>query len=48
MGLPEDFELRKADSLGMQLISSFAKQLRGTLRIASAPGAEFTIQFPKR
>ncbi len=48
IGLPEDFELRKANSLGMQLVSSFVKQLHGTLRITPAPGTEFLIRFSKR
>ncbi len=48
VGLPDDFELRQANSLGLQLVSSFVKQLHGTLNITRAPGAEFVIRFPKR
>src|ERR1700730_18034947 len=48
IGLPSDFDLRKAKGLGMRIINSFSKQLNGTL-IARAhnPGSEFIITIPR-
>jgi len=46
VGLPDDFEARQANSLGVQLVGNLAKQLRGTLDIARSAGAEFVIRFP--
>jgi len=47
IGLPEDFNPKKATSLGGSLISSLTKQLRGTLQFKNNPGASFEITFPK-
>lgn len=44
VGLPGDFELARANSLGLRLVADLAKQLQGALTIA--PGACFTISFP--
>jgi len=44
-GLPEDFELRKARSLGMQLVSDLARQIGGRLEIGPGPGARFDVRF---
>jgi PAS domain S-box-containing protein len=46
VGLPEDFASRRANSLGMQLVSDLTRQLRGNLEIGPAPGTTFTIRFP--
>jgi two-component sensor histidine kinase len=46
VGLPADFEARRSDSLGLQLISDLAGQLGGTLEIGPGPAAVFTITFP--
>ena len=49
VGLPADFEARRAQSLGMQLASDLARQLGGTLVIHSQPspatGASFSVCF---
>jgi two-component sensor histidine kinase len=45
-GLPPDFEARRGQSLGLQLVSDLARQLGGTLEIASHPGTSFTVTFP--
>ncbi len=42
-GLPHDFATRRGASLGLQLVSDLARQLRGTLEIG--PGAVFTLTF---
>jgi two-component sensor histidine kinase len=46
VGLPADFESRRTQSLGLQLVSDLARQLGGTLEIGSGSGAVFTVVFP--
>lgn len=48
VGLPADFEARRRNSLGMQLVSDLAGQLGGALNIGPGPTAEFTVSFPVR
>jgi PAS domain S-box-containing protein len=43
VGLPADFELKRLQSLGMQLVSDLVKQLDATLEIGPGPGADFRI-----
>jgi two-component sensor histidine kinase len=45
VGLPPESE-RRSGSLGMILISSFVKQLKGTIQVSNAEGASFRISFP--
>ena len=45
VGLPKDFETRRASSLGMQLIADLTRQLGGRVSIGEGPGASFTITF---
>lgn len=45
VGLPADFDSRRATSLGMQLVSDLSRQLRGTFAIEPGPGAHFRVQF---
>jgi PAS domain S-box-containing protein len=44
-GLPMDFAARRQRSLGLQLVSDLAKQLKGELHIRSENGASFTLVF---
>jgi two-component sensor histidine kinase len=46
VGLPGDFEARRAQSLGLQLVSDLAGQLHGTLTVEAGPGASFCVCFP--
>jgi PAS domain S-box-containing protein len=46
IGLPADFEARRAQSLGLQLVSDLARQLGGTLDIGAGTGAAFAVEFP--
>jgi PAS domain S-box-containing protein len=39
VGLPPDFDFRRSQSLGLQLVVDLAGQLRGTYEIGPAPGA---------
>lgn len=45
-GLPEDLDIERIPSLGMQLIPLLAEQVRGTLRVERGPGARFEVRFP--
>ncbi|MFN7916386.1 MAG: PAS domain-containing protein [Vicinamibacterales bacterium] len=48
IGLPADFDARRARSLGLVLVSDLARQLRGTLTIGAGTGASFTLLFRPR
>ncbi|MFA6216378.1 MAG: PAS domain S-box protein [Candidatus Omnitrophota bacterium] len=47
VGLPGNIMFPNAESLGLQLISSLANQLDGTLEIDRTAGTRFTITFKK-
>lgn len=47
VGLPADFEARRARSLGIQLISDLARQLGGRLDVGPGPAAVFRVTFKK-
>ena len=47
-GLPADFDERRTQSLGLQLVSDLTRQLRGTLTITRQPGASFALAFTPR
>lgn len=47
VGLPEDFDVDKTDTLGMLLINSLTQQIDGTLKIKKKPGTTFKITFPQ-
>ena len=49
LGLPEDFNVTEAKSLGMRIIASFSKQLGARLTIKrDVPGSEFRLSIPLR
>ena len=47
-GLPADFDVRRSETLGLQLVSDLAGQLGGTLVVEPAAdrGAAFSVTFP--
>ncbi len=45
VGLPADFEARREQSLGLQLVADLASQLGGRLDIGPAPAAIFSVTF---
>ncbi len=45
IGLPEGFDARKTQSLGLKLVHTLVRQLRGKLEISGSNGAEFSIRF---
>lgn len=44
---PENVDLRKPKTLGLQLVSALVNQLQGTLELNRQPHPVFTIRFPK-
>jgi two-component sensor histidine kinase len=48
VGLPRDIDLKKVESLGLQLVETLSTQIGGTIDITSVPGrgTAFTITFP--
>jgi PAS domain S-box-containing protein len=45
VGLPPDCDIKRAQTLGMQLISDLSQQLGASLEISSGPGTVVSIQF---
>ena len=45
-GIPEDLDVRNAESLGLQLIDSFVEQLEGSVELNRKDGTGFRITFP--
>jgi PAS domain S-box-containing protein len=45
IGLPADFETRRGQSLGLQLVGDLTRQLAATLEIGPGPGAVFVVTF---
>lgn len=44
-GLPDDFDINRSDSLGLNLVKMLSGQIQGTLQIDGTEGTTFTIQF---
>jgi PAS domain S-box-containing protein len=45
IGIPENLDIEKLDSLGLQLVTSLTYKLSGELEIKRNSGTEFTIRF---
>jgi len=45
VGIPEGIDFRRSDSLGMQIVGDLAQQLKGTLKVNTEGGTQFTIHF---
>jgi PAS domain S-box-containing protein len=45
IGLPKDFDYRKTNSLGLQLVSALTKQIDGNIEVDTSRGTEFRITF---
>ena len=45
IGLPLHIDYKKTKSLGMQLVTTFASQLQGTIELQRKQGTKFTIKF---
>ncbi len=48
VGLPEDFDPFTAQTLGLNLVNTLVKQLRGEMTIKRTAGTEFSVKFPIR
>ncbi len=48
IGLPDDFDISTANTLGMQLVNSLTMQLHGDLEIENKDGTSFSISFEKK
>lgn len=46
VGLPADFDISTASSLGLQIIKAFANQLKGSVDINRKEGTGITVTFP--
>lgn len=45
VGLPENFDIKKVDTLGLQLVLTLVEQLGGTLKLDTSGGTKFDIEF---
>ncbi|MBI2487510.1 MAG: hypothetical protein HYW01_11265 [Deltaproteobacteria bacterium] len=45
IGFPKNFDLRKTESLGLQLVDGLIKQLQGNIRFRGSRGTAFRIVF---
>ena len=47
IGLPEEIDIDKADTLGLKLVRNLAQeQLKGIIQVKRDGGTEFIIEFP--
>jgi PAS domain S-box-containing protein len=46
-GIPQNFDLRRSKSLGMQLVFTLVRQLRGSISVRNESGARFELEFPE-
>ncbi|HEU4718588.1 MAG TPA: PAS domain S-box protein, partial [Bacteroidia bacterium] len=44
-GLPDDFDFRNTESLGLQLVVSLVEQINGKIKLDTKKGTKFTIEF---
>jgi len=44
-GLPEDFNIKSTNSLGMELIKGLSKQLRGEVELSGLTGVKVSVEF---
>jgi len=45
IGIPEDLELQKTGTLGLQLVNNLTNQLDGTIKLDRTKGTQFQIKF---
>jgi len=48
IGMPQDFDLQRANTLGLQLVRRLTRQLKGTVSVARQDGTTVTIEFSNR
>ncbi len=47
VGFPKDLDFRNAETLGLQLVITLVKQLKGTIELDRSSGTEFKITFAR-
>ncbi len=47
VGFPKDVDFRNTESLGMQLVTTLAEQIDGTIALMNGTGTTFEITFPE-
>jgi two-component sensor histidine kinase len=45
IGLPDEIDFKKADSLGLQIVNILVEQIDGCIELKRDNGTEFTIWF---
>ena len=48
VGLPDDFKLDNAETLGLQLVNRLVRQIRGSIEWDGSKGTAFIIKFPSK
>jgi two-component sensor histidine kinase/HAMP domain-containing protein len=48
VGLPEDFDLKKAKSHGLLIVNTLVNQINGAIEVSNKDGAEFRITFTEK
>ncbi len=48
IGMPDDLDIKKTDSLGLLIVQSLTVQLKGTLEHYNDGGAKFKLSFPEK
>jgi two-component sensor histidine kinase len=46
MGLPSEFDTRRGNTLGLQLVRTLTEQLGGQIEVLRQPQTSFNITFP--
>ncbi|NND76694.1 MAG: PAS domain S-box protein [Flavobacteriales bacterium] len=47
VGFPKGFDIKKSDSLGLQLVYTLTEQLDGDIKVSSKKGTKYLIKFEK-
>ncbi len=47
IGIPQDFDVKSSNSLGLRIVEMITKQLQGEFSIRRNDGTEFTVRFPQ-
>jgi len=48
IGLPSNFDIENADTLGLQLVTTLCSQIGGKLEISNIKGTSFSIEFKEQ
>lgn len=46
VGMPQEFDIKKSNSLGLKIVQELSRQLKGTLTHTTVPENTFTLVFP--